>query len=193
MWLIAIGIGVVLTGLISGLNSSAGQARANWNRKYESVQKSIEWHRENIASHISNAQQIYDYHRLVELHYSSVKIADEAYSLLQNVTTTIFSINKTLHESKINIGDLVRKRSVTLDKQERETITNEIQEIKDFRHKLFSERDELVAQKENFLSEVRKFNNQTHMLKERIRDNTGQKGRDWYSRLESRKQLRKKV
>jgi hypothetical protein len=49
----------------------------------------------------------------------------------------------------------------------------------------------MKQQRDHLLSEVRKFNAQTHALKIAIRDRCGYEGADWYARLEERTRSRR--
>ena len=62
----------------------------------------------------------------------------------------------------------------------------QVQSLYKLRETLFPDKDILKAQRDNFLAEVKRLNNQTRTLKEAIRDRTGSKGKDWYERLSAR-------
>lgn len=98
MWWIAIPIGVAL--LYKSISENERQARQRWENKRIEVEKSIEEHRKNIEKHIAQAKSSYDFHFLVDLHYSSMKVADVAYKLLNDAGGSISSMSKMLQASK---------------------------------------------------------------------------------------------
>lgn len=190
-WLIPIGVvGVGLKLLYDSVSDDEFEARERWENKRIEVEKTIEEHQENIDIHLQQSQSSYDFYFLNELHYSSVKVSNVAYQLLDDSRTSFRGINKILKEAKERKKLLQSK----LDKYKKEKNYNKIDEIKkelkmvnDLRRNVFDDRDKLELQKDSFLQEVQRLNHQTRELKELIRDRCGSKGEDWYFRLEDRK------
>jgi len=189
MWEIVGGIAIGIAGmaLLEVLNEEAGREKRRWESKRREVERDIEYHRSNIKNHINEAQWICDFHTLCNLHYSSVKIADEAYKLLQDSKKSLHSIGNTLVQAKKQINDLYNKRKMTSDKEEAMRITQEINGLKSLRSQLFPQKDQLKNERNLFYEKVKQLNSQTRNLKLAIRDKTGSRGREWYNRLEARK------
>ena len=186
-WLIPIGLGLAAAAIIKALDDEAGSERKRWNQHYQEVQRDIEWHRNNIEKHLGEAQASYDFHVLTDLHFSSMKVADEAYKLLNGGHMSISAISKAIVTAKEQIAHLTERRRSSTDSQERQAIVGEIDGLRKLRKTLFDDKDALTNQKNGFLSEVKRLNNQTRMLKENIRDRTGIRGAEWYQRTEARK------
>lgn len=181
-WLIPIGIGVAAAAIIKALDSEAGAERERWNQRYQDTQRDIEWHRKNIEEHLREAQQSYDFRLLTDLHFSSMKVADEAHKLLAGAHASISAIVKALTSAKEQIAQLAEERKSAIGYKARKAISEEIDGLRKLRTSLFEDKNALTAQRENFLSEVKRLNNQTRLLKEAIRDRTGSRGTEWYQR-----------
>ena len=134
---------------------------------------------------------MYDFHQLVDLHYSCMKVANEAYKLLNDAKNQwalfmMLSINSKLTA----LNYLMIKKKAMIMKRKKE-IQAEINMIKEIIDGLYSELDLIKKDKEHFYQELKAFNLKTSSIKYRIRDNTGYKGFDWYNRLQERTLLRR--
>ena len=83
------------------------QARQEWEDKREKVTRTIESHQADIQEHIRKAQTCYDFCRLVDLHHSSVIVANEAYKLLKDSNESLSAMIKMLDESKKQINKFI--------------------------------------------------------------------------------------
>ena len=172
------------------LQDQAGAERERWRSKREEVQRSIEWHEAQIRDHLSRARESYDFKVLVDMHFSCMKVADQAYSLLKDAITSLEKIGEAIAKTKEQRDLLFDKKKASNNKEDRDEIQQEISSIQDLRSKLFADKDEIKKQRDEFLSKVKDLNSKTHDLKISIRDRTGSKGQEWYARLEMRKALR---
>jgi hypothetical protein len=75
---------------------------------------------------------------------------------------------------------------------QRKELLSEIRSLNEFKTKVIEDHKTIKAQKDALYNEVVRLNNQTRNLKEAIRDRCGEKGRDWYTRLEQRKTERRR-
>lgn len=186
--------GLVLVGasvwIYNELQEQAGAECERWRSKREEVQRSIEWHEAQIRNHLSHARESYDFKVLVDMHFSCMKVADQAYSLLKDAITSLEKIGEAIAKTKEQRDLLFDKKKASNNKAERNEIQQEISSIQELRSKLFADKDEIKKQRDEFLSKVRDLNSKTHDLKISIRDRTGSKGKEWYARLEMRKALR---
>lgn len=189
--ILAIGVGAWIYHSVS---EDEKQAERRWKEKKEEVEKSLIEHRNNIRKHIQQAQQSYDFHFLIDMHYSSVKVANAAYSLLSDARDSIRGVGKMLNNTKerkrILENELQYARN-TKNKDEIYRIIDELKLINELRRELFSQRDNLYTQKDSFYQEVKRLNLQTTELKNYIRYRCGSRGIEWYQNLERRKFLRK--
>lgn len=172
------------------LQEQAGAERERWRSKREEVQRSIEWHEAQIRDHLSRARESYDFKVLVDMHFSCMKVADQAYSLLKDARTSLEKIGEAIAKTKEQRDLLFDKKKASNNKAEKDEIQQEIASIQELRSKLFVDKDEIKKQRDEFLSKVKDLNSKTHDLKISIRDRTGLKGQEWYARLEMRKALR---
>ena len=193
-WLIPIGVGVGLKLLYDAVSEEEYEARKRWEIKREEVKRSIKEHQENIEAHIQQAQKSYDFHLLVDLHYSSSQVANSAYQLLDDARSSFSGMSKMLKKSKEQRAALQHDLKEAKRNKDRKKIHETIEQLKminDLRKSVFDDRDKVREQKDNFLAEVRRLNNQTRELKEFIRDRCGDGGREWYERLEARRRARR--
>lgn len=109
--IVAIGLKVVYDVVSDGER----QARREWEDKREKVKRTIKSHKEDIQKHIRKAQKCYDFCQLVDLHHSSVLIANEAYKLLKDSNESLSAMIKMLDESKKQINKLKKKKQKILE------------------------------------------------------------------------------
>lgn len=191
MWWLVIPVAVgVAAYIIDELSEEAGKERDRWESKREEVEHDLQWHKEYIENHLNEARSDYDFHQLVNMHYSSVKVADEAYTLLKDAKVTLNAIGKAIGTAKKERDELKVKRRDATSKTQRDEITKEIDSLISLRKSLFSQKEEIKLQKTDFYSQVKSLNRQTMELKYLIRDTTGYKGEEWYERLEERRRNR---
>src|SRR5690554_6003010 len=95
-WLIRVGLKL----LYDAVSEEEYKARERWESKREEVEKSIDDHRRSIENHIQEAQCSYDFHFLVDLHYSSSQVANSAYQLLDDARKSFSGMSKMLKKSK---------------------------------------------------------------------------------------------
>jgi len=187
---IGVGVGVGVGALIlSLLTSEERNARQRWEHKRSQVEKSIGEHRRYVDTCIYRSQSSYDYKFLVDLHFSSMRVADEAYRLLGDSRQSLYAINKMLKEAKEHRSRLQEKLELAKRQNDHQSIGNTIEELKqvnELRNSFFNDKDKVKSQKDGFYDEVKRLNNQTKDLKIRIKNQCGTKGSDWYNRLEAR-------
>lgn len=173
------------------LQEQSSEERERWRTKRDEVQRSIEWHEEQIESHLDEARQSYDFKVLIDMHFSCVKVADQAYTLLKDARTSLNKIGEAIVKTKEQRELLFNKKKEAKSKTERTEIENELSSIQELRKKLFDDKDEIKLQRDEFQSRVKDLNSKTHTLKMSIKDRTGNRGAEWYERLEERKAKRR--
>ncbi len=194
-WIIpVVGVGAGLKLLYDVVSEEEREARTRWENKREEVERSLEEHQRNIESHIQQAQNSYDFHFLVDLHYSSSQVANAAYHLLNDAKSSFSGMSKMLKKSKEQRSFLQTELEEAERNQSRKAIYETIEQLKmvnELRKSVFNDRDKVKEQKVNFLAEVQRLNRQTKKLKEFIRDRCGDGGREWYNRLEARRRIKR--
>jgi len=185
-WLLGLVVGGALI-----LSEEAKQSRRRWAERYREVERTVEEHRANIEAHLVDAQASCNFHLLRNVYVSSFKVADEAYKLLTDARESLNGIGQALIDAKTRINELKEKReSKELSPEERVNIQKEIDDLFELRKALFPDKDKVKQERDHLLEEVKKLNQQTHNLKEAIRDRCGYGGRLWYAKLERRKARR---
>jgi predicted ribosome quality control (RQC) complex YloA/Tae2 family protein len=186
--------GVALIGagiwIYNELQEQSAAERQRWSSKREEVERSIEWHEEQIEKHLDEARQSYDFTVLVDMHYSCVKVADQAYLLLKDARTSLEKIGEAIVKTKEQREILFQRKKEAKDLSEKEEIQDEINSIQQLRTTLFDDKDEIKKQRDEFQARVKELNSKTHTLKISIKERTGTKGIEWYERLEARKARR---
>lgn len=189
--ILAVGVGAWIYNSVS---ENERQAERRWKEKKAEVEKSLVEHRQNIEHHIKQAQSSYDFQFLVDMHYSSVKVADAAYKLLVDSRDSISGINKMLNNAKQRKTTLENELQIARNnknKSEIHSIISELKVVNELRKELFLQKDNLLVQKNSFFEEVKRLNIQTSELKQYIRHRCGIQGLEWYQRLENRKLSKK--
>ena len=192
-WLIPVGI-VALKLLHNVVSEDEYRARSNWQAKRVEVEKSLSDHQANIETHINHAQHSYDFHFLTDLHYSSLQVANAAYTLLDDAKKSLSGINKMLVSAKQQREQLQQTLEIARANKDKAVIHDTIEQLKmvnELRKSVFDDRDNIQQERDRLLAELQKLNNRTRELKDLIKNRCGSKGSDWYYRLEARKQQKR--
>ena len=179
--------------IYNSVSEEEQRAQRQWHEKRRSVQKTLSEHRSHIERHIRQAQSSHDFHYLVEMHYSSVQIANAAYKLLDDARISLRAIGTMINNTKQRKLSLERDLAFAKGQKNRDAIVRIIEELKQInasRRALFEEKDKQKAEKDNLYQEVKRLNQQTGELKQHIRHRCGSKGQIWFQNLERRKKLR---
>jgi len=186
-WLIPVGIVAVGAFIYDRIEDDEREARSNWESKRSELKKTVQNSYRETSAHIQRRQNEYNFYALIQTHHASVGVANEAYRLLKDAKNSLNAINKILKKSKIEKEKSIDLLQTTTKKSEIIDIKKHITLINQMRRELFDDKERLEKEKNEFYDELKKLNNQTRALKEKIFQECGHKGRDWYLRLESRK------
>lgn len=186
-------VAVGLAFLYDSVTEEEKRAAQSWKEKRNDLERSIEEHERNIRNYLNSCSQILNYHEMTNYHYSSVQVANAAHKLMTDSKATVQGLNNLI--SKTNSHRKQLQKEIELAKQEgnKQIVSEKIKEIKivnTLRKQQFDDRDILKQQTEDFHKKLKELNIQTSQIKEKIRVSCGEKGRDWYNRLEMRKRLR---
>lgn len=191
MWWLAVPAVVGAAAVIwSIFDDDAKEAQQRWHTARQEAQRTVEECRSHIEENLAEAQESYDFHFLTDLHFSSFRIADHAYSLLSDSRVSLDAMNRMLVEAKTKRAELKERKKRASSSDERGDLNKEIQMINELRNAVFPQKDALKQQRNDFHAEVKRLNRQTHRLKVAIRDRCGIRGQEWYERLEARKAAR---
>lgn len=119
---------------------------------------------------------------LTALHFQAFKTADAAHALYKSTQASSRLVSSTIERLDRHIAGL----GVGVARSDNRYIASR-NTASNTRGQLVSTARALQAQTDGLLAGVRQLNANTHTLKERIRTECGQKGRDWHARLESRR------
>lgn len=191
IWWLVVGIigGIIgiANKILSSLRSSAAKERQRWENEHRVVENQIQQYEAEIQQKLREAQYTVDFHVLANLHFESMKIADHAYGLLKDSRVALEAIGNAIVETAKEKNRLIaEKRSIFFNPRKERELEEEISALVDLSNHLFPDKNQLKAQRDHFHSQVQEFNSRTHTLKLAIRDRCGEKGQDWYNRLEAR-------
>lgn len=162
-------------------------------RKRQEVERTLDEHNRNIRNYLESKRNMYEYHKMVDYHYSSVQIANVAYDLMNNSKISLRGINNLIVKTNTHRNDLQKQIEIAKAEGNKKTLFEKIEEIKVvniIRKTQFEERDTIKKQTDDFYEKVKELNMQTSDIKNKIKLNCGQRGYDWYERLEIRRRLR---
>jgi hypothetical protein len=190
-WLVPVGAVGAVAAIYSYFSSKERDAAERWARDRERVERTIEEHRHNIEANIAAAKASLDFKFLLDLHYSSFRVADEAYRLKSDASATLDTMGRMLDDARTRRDELHLQLRGDLSSSERNALRSEIQMLNELRSSVRPRFQQVLDEKRVFASELSRLNEQTRALKVAIRDRCGQRGRDWYARLEERKRARR--
>lgn len=172
------------------LSEADREARRRRDDAQRDMELSIEEHERRIDRYLQESDSSYRYEELRQFHFSSFKVADQAYQLLQARFTTIRDLKKRIGKLLEFKNELKKQASVARSYKERVAIWAELKtcstQIRELDRYVREEYD--IA--ERFKHKLDHFNHTTHRLKLQIRDHCGWKGQQWYERSEERKRQR---
>ncbi|MEG6276153.1 hypothetical protein UXO72_23655 [Enterobacter hormaechei] len=185
--IIAVGVGLYI---MNELDERAGEQRRRWDYKREEVKRTIEEHQGNVELYFQNRNAIYNFHILVDKHYSCMQVANEAYSLLKDAKVVSDSTYDAINKLKTHRNNLFENKKSANNSNDKRIIQEEINLIGEMIKELYDDLNKNKLEKDDLYKKVKDFNAKTRALKLTIRDQTGQKGYDWYTRLEHRSAMR---
>jgi hypothetical protein len=173
--------------IINELNEMSANEKQRWCRMRDDIEHTIEWHQNQIDQHLDQALQSYDFHQLVNMHYSCVKVANQAYGLLQDARKALKATSNAIFHTNRQRDSLLKQKNKTVHTNLLVELDMELNSLQSLRTTLFGEQDELRNQRDELLHRVKSLNNKIHQLKISISRNTGREGQEWFERLEARK------
>ena len=142
------------------------------------LQRELKYKKWRIARCLKNRENNILYHQLVNEHFASAKLADEAFSLLRRASCELKKINELIKQAKQGRKIFRIKR----DFIKADDLTQLIAQLARIYTGLKHERDA-------FRAKTRELNDNTAKLRESIRKNCGTRGRKWYDRFQARRSL----
>ena len=191
MWRIALAAGTVAAGILAYLISDTESAKNDYYTERRKAINTIQELRRKVSETKANIRnECNPFQALRELYVRSIQCANYAYNTQKNISFVIKKTFERIDEIKDKMSSLYDTAKTASSQNEKDRIHLEIAELKKLKKILYEEQEKNKSDKENFMTQVREFNNETHALKEFIRDNCGKGGLVWYQRIEARKALR---
>lgn len=128
-----------------------------------------------IKRHIRNSHIKIRYHQLVDEHYASHCLANEAAKLMKEAAQHLHKLDDLIKESKSQRRKSKKERQY----KKADDITQLIGKLSEMYGKIKNDRD-------HFLNRTRTLNQSTATLNHRIR-NCGRQGQEWYQRQQQRR------
>ena len=119
---------------------------------------------------------------LTELHYQAFQTADTAHALYRSTLASARSVSSSIESLDRYLAGL----ETGVARGDGRYVSSKSNSLAT-RRQLVATAQALQGQTAELLAGVRRLNANTHTLKERIRTECGQRGRDWYAKLEARK------
>lgn len=170
-------------------DNEACEARERWEQDRERVASALEEQRRLVEWHLADARARVEFRQFVDLHFASQRAADAAYALLEDARLSLDRMGKMIVEARRKRDELEEEIQRTRDHSRRRALVEAQRVVRELRKKVFDDKDAVKAQRDELLAEVQRLNAQTRALKLAIRDRCGERGRDWYARLEGRREL----
>lgn len=193
-WLVVTALGVlgIANAILNRLRQTAAAERQRWERDFRQVENQIKSCDQQIQQKIARAQYTVDFHVLTQLHFESMKVANQAYGLLKDARIALDAIGQAIKEAGEQRNRLIAEKRRTWNPFRSSQLEQEISALIELRNQLSPDKDALKAQRDHFLGQVQSLNARTHALKIAIRDRCGAQGLDWYNRLEERTDRRRR-
>lgn len=184
-WLLGV---AAVGGVLAWLSSEENNARNDYYAKSDRLAKETQSRQQQLKTLRANRALAKDYYQHIELHHASVQTADACHKLYEDhkkLFKMIANREKLLGEQ---IGKLKQQRDLATG-TEKQAIREQLTQTRDFLAQAKSQRQALFNEKSRLLEQLRTINQQTRDLKIYIGQHCGQKGRDWYARIEQRKTM----
>jgi hypothetical protein len=196
MWPIFVVAGIALTAIGKSVyekyfSNKEKKAKKEWQENREKVEKYISQQEVQIKEYTSKKNTEEDFYNLTNIHFTSMRIADQAYKLFDYSKIYLEAMNRNLQLTAERNNKIHNLFKTKIEYEKKLKLTKELNELKEVRKSLFGDKDTLKKQTDDLKNKLKSFNIRTSTLKFRIRDNCGEKGIDWFQRLEQRKRNRK--
>ena len=184
---VAVAAAAVVSTLLAGTSAAERRSRTAWKDKRDEVSRTVEECRRKVEVQLGRATESLDFHFLIDLHYSSFRVANMAYALLEDASISIRTMQRLIDDAGTKREAQKAKLDIAESYEERQMLLEEVFLLKEFRGLAIEDIKKVRAQREKLKSEVGLFNSRTAELKIAIRDRCGEGGKIWYDRLEKRK------
>lgn len=191
--MVTLGVLGIAAAILAELQRAAAEERHYWYNVHAKAEDEISRLRRQVEQELRRAQQRQaDFQRLTQLHFESAQAADRAYDLLRKAQTSLDALNQAIRKARVERDRLIAEKRQAQSHDEKARYEQEIGALQELRRQLFPDKDQLKAERDALLGQVRRLNAQTHSLKTTIRDRCGTHGQDWHKRLVTRTDRRRR-
>jgi hypothetical protein len=151
-------------------------------RELQNLEKTFKREKELLRTRISEAKRKINFKACIDAHYSSFTTADLAMKIIKREKEVSRTLRNRLDQISRNI-EIVKQDLNTLPRSpEREGKYQSLKTAISLHKSMLADIRILSQKKDTLYEELNQLNHQTHELKLLIRDNFGQRGRDWFSK-----------
>jgi hypothetical protein len=190
-WLLVAPIALLAYKIYDKFSSKEEKAKKDWEENKKNVEQRIVNQEIKIKNYLKQRKTEADYYQLKEVHFTSMKIADQAYNLLNYSKVYYDAMNRNVKLTSDRKKEILELFKSGLNYKKKLKLTQELKQIDEVRKSLFKNKEVLENQITSFKSKLKNFNMRTSKFKYQIRDNCGDLGKNWFDRLEQRKNNRK--
>ncbi len=190
-WILAAPIAFLAYSIYDRFSNKEKKAKKNWEENRLNVEKRIKEQERKIESYLAYKKTEEDYYNLIDVHFSSMRIADQAYNLLTYSKIYYDAMNRNIKLTSDRKDKILKLFQTKIKYEKKLKLTEELEQIKEVRKALFNDKETLNNQTKEFKIKLKEFNKRTSKFKFQIRDNCGVKGKEWFERGEQRKKQRK--
>lgn len=181
-----IGAAVVGVAVLALLDGETRVQHQRFQRKEGQLRRETQQYREKIQQAMQHSDAYQEYKRYIEMHYASVQTANQAFELYASAKHVINQLYQQLQMSGAQIQQLKVQRDGCTG-EAREMIRLQLHTQREIHEEIKQSIAAYKAQKQSYYQEIKQLNEATAQLKQYIRLNTGNAGRQWYERLEQRR------
>lgn len=181
-------LGVAAVGVLAWLSDKENNARRTYYANSERLTKETHSRQQDLANLRQNKALASDFYRHIELHYASVKTANACFELYdehKQIVKLIGNRESMLREQIIAL----KKQRDSLPYHQQTQIREQLTAIRQYLAEAKQQRLQLGQEKSQLLEQLRLINEQTRELKQYIGQHCGQKGRNWYAKIEQKKAM----
>ena len=176
-------LGVAAVGVLAyaWLSSEEQSAINSYHSSSRRLAREVNERQQQLSSYRRNNRAAEDFYQHIELHYNSVLTANHCYILYDEQKQILKMLNGRI-DVLVQQLNMLKKQRDSADNAQKPQIREQLNTVRSFLKQANLERANIKQQKEALLFELRDINHKTRELKLYLRDNCGNKGRDWYQR-----------
>lgn len=170
------------------MHELAEEERRKRDWKYEEAEHTIREERRKVKEQLQASREKVAFHSLAARHFASVQASSLVYAAISEIKAELAALRqhrvhikgaKELAYAEMQKSPPSARRGLKEQWEQWEQWDAALAQIQALA-------DQLHARKQRLYAELKQLNAQTRELKLKIRDTTGQRGREWFNQLEGR-------